>query len=654
MKKFLLSATLFLLLGVDVLGARTSSRTTSKSRTTTTTSKKYKTPTQDQCNIDIDYCFNRYCFDKKTLTDGVYSKCGAEPASTILINVEDCLNTRAVIKELDLNDGCKSYSYNRVVALLSSKDVIETGLKKNTKECAKATKALQAAKQCYAKMISSDGTSSLELYNELDALCGFNVSGDSYMLNRFFDAGNYGDSNVGAIQDLKASGQNTVKRENWRQVVDATLAGYTEIAELACGSEDYKLTRVNQYALDSHDNSQMIALKAEAEEVGRQTANRIVNSWFKETDCVNSPLPEGGLYWDYKARRNPECKIVCREGYVIGKNSSQCVKEKKDEVSTQFIGLNIGNNWGGNVATTTTSSQTSFVSAPTVSSAPVVSPSYSASSSVCSKSTTTYTKWFPSKGRDGVCEVFYPNCKEKYYYRNTESDEFFCIGDGSRNYDKWYNMKISELNAIFGTKYQRMGNSYASDMSKEIKSYCKAKCGGGSVGKASTSTGSSSECGAVPNIGTSFDDLKNWENYVNAYPLANCQNNEKSRFLSLLESLSRTQNSNYAQERMAALPRIYEALTSVMGQIKSCACGSPSTASSASKQTTNSNCEKQVKLCRKNAKKYSRIDGYCYSYAKGSCLSNLQSSGYDASWNVINLTPTEVEACSANGAFSCD
>ena len=70
---------------------------------------------------------------------------------------------------------------------------------------------------------------------------------------------------------------------NWRQVVDATLAGYTEIAELACGSEDYKLTRVNQYALDSHDNSKMLALKAEAEEVGRQTANRIVNSWFKLT-----------------------------------------------------------------------------------------------------------------------------------------------------------------------------------------------------------------------------------------------------------------------------------------------------------------------------------------------------------------------------------
>ena len=296
------------------------------SRAVSSSKAVYATPTQDQCNIDIDYCFNRYCFDKKTLSEGVYSKCGAEPASTILINVEDCLATRAVIKKLNLQDGCKSYSYNRVVALLNNKDVIETGLKKNTAECSKATKALQAAKKCYAAMIASDGSSSIELYNQLDSLCGFAVSGDSYMLNRFYQAGDYGDANIGALEDLRLTGQNTQKRENWRQVVDATLAGYTEIAELACGEENYKLTKVNQYALDSRSNSQMIALEAEAEEIGKQTANKIVNHWFRESDCVNSPLPVGGLYWDYKKGGNPDCKIVCREGYVIGRNSSTCVK----------------------------------------------------------------------------------------------------------------------------------------------------------------------------------------------------------------------------------------------------------------------------------------------------------------------------------------
>ena len=33
----------------------------------------------------------------------MYSKCGAEPASKILINIEACLDTRSVIKSLDIN-----------------------------------------------------------------------------------------------------------------------------------------------------------------------------------------------------------------------------------------------------------------------------------------------------------------------------------------------------------------------------------------------------------------------------------------------------------------------------------------------------------------------------------------------------------------------
>ncbi|MBQ1885565.1 MAG: hypothetical protein II165_11200, partial [Bacteroidales bacterium] len=192
-------------------------------------------------------------------------------------------------------------------------------------------------------MISSDGTSSLDLYNILEANCGFEASGDSYMLNRFYQAGDYGTSNLGAINDLQMTGQNTMKRENWRQIVDATLAGYTEIAELACGAEDYKLTKVNQYALDSRTNSAMLRLNAQAVETGKQTANRMVNLWFREADCLNSALPMGGLYWKYEKNGDPDCKIVCKEGWAVSRNSSTCEKIKEERPTVPD--LNIGTDW---------------------------------------------------------------------------------------------------------------------------------------------------------------------------------------------------------------------------------------------------------------------------------------------------------------------
>ena len=588
LKKFLICFLSVVGVSSLVMGARTTQRSVSSTRGTRTTSSSnvsYPAPTQDECNVDIDYCFNRYCFDKKTLNEGVYSKCGAEPASKILLNVEDCLQTRAVIKQLDLKDGCKSYSYDRVVSLLENKDVIETGLKRNSEECQKATKALQAAKNCYALMISSDGVSSLDLYNKLDELCGFNVSGDSYMLNRFFEAGDYGESNIGALNDLKATNQNTKKRENWRQIVDATLAGYTEIAELACGAEDYQITKVNQYALDSHENSQMVMLKAQASEIGKQTANRIVNSWFRQTDCVNSPLPVGGLYWEYKEGGNPDCKLVCKEGYTIGKNSSECVEKENEFLSSSsaFLGLNIavGNNVVATQPTTTTNTAVTYTNTtPSVSSGANTTTAVNTApvNFVCSKNLKRKL-WSPSKKGEGVCEVFYPNCKQAYYYRNTDlgvgdDKEFFCIGNSKGNYQTWYNMTLADLNSIFGTSYNQMGDNYASNMSKHIKEYCEDYCSSGkqTSSKVEVNTTSvKSNCEEVSKlsvISTGPENLKKWENFMNSYN-GNCD--EKTKFFESLSELTEVLEAPYLSERYT-ITHAYNSLTSIMKQAQECIC----------------------------------------------------------------------------------
>ena len=565
----------------DVWAARKSRRKTS------TKSTAYAAPTEAQCNVDIDYCFNRYCFDKKTLSQGVYSKCGAEPASRILINVEDCLQARSVIKSLNLTTGCKTFSYNRVLNLLSGKDVIETGLKRNSKECTKATKALQAAKACYAIMISSDGSNSLDRYNLLDANCGFAASGDSYMLNRFYEAGDYGESNLGAIDDLRATGQNTQKRENWRQVVDATLAGYTEIAELACGAEDYKLTKVNQYALDSRSNSAMVALNAEAEALGRNTANRIVNGWFRESDCVNSPLPEGGLYWKYKENGAPDCRIVCKEGWFVSKNSSLCAKavEEKDKMPD----LNIGTDWIAmaqpepeDYSEDTTSIEFEyryddlFVDN---------NSSISGGARTCSTNLPNAT-WSPGKGMTGVCEVFFTKrsgggCVTHSYQRITgdtsgKQPEYFCIGSSVGSYDRWYWMTMSEVNAALkkqGLKsdYANFGDDFAPGTAGgTVKSWCKqyycagkvadiptnnniannnrtdgnGSIGGGSTGgdggsvpsvdngntdsngeRTTTQDAEAKWCQEVPSVGTWLDKLNEWDTFLAGVNSTRCANN---------------------------------------------------------------------------------------------------------------------------------
>lgn len=324
-----------------------STTSTKRARTLKNQVIKYPNPNQTECNTDIDYCFNRYCFDPKTLGSGVYSKCGAIPASTIITNVEPCLKTRAVIKKLDLEKGCKAYTYNRILYLLANKDTIEQGRKQNTPECSYAAKMLQAAKQCYAVMISSDGSYSPDLYNKLEELCGESVSGEKDMASRFFKAGDYGSSDLQSIKTLALSGQNTMKRENWRQVVDATLAGYTEIAEQECGKENYELTKINNFALDSRDNLSMIQMKEAAKQSGRALGDRIVGSIYRESDCKKSPLPDGGLYWRYAKGQNPDCRIVCKEGFVIVNNNqmNKCVPVKPEK----DLGLNLGPHEGSTI-----------------------------------------------------------------------------------------------------------------------------------------------------------------------------------------------------------------------------------------------------------------------------------------------------------------
>ncbi|MBD5405675.1 hypothetical protein HDR59_03960 [bacterium] len=573
---------------------------------------KLPPPNEMQCRENIDYCFNYYCFDKKTLTDGVYSKCGSESASKISINVNDCLDTRGIIKNLDLKDGCLPYTYNYIVALLGNKDIIETALKKQTTECSEATVALDAAKACWAKMIAHDGSIDSSLRTQLVALCGYAKSKDTDMVDRFYHAGDYGDSNIAAQMDMELTGQNTKKRENWRQVVDGILAGYMEMAELACGEEDYDITKVNDYIPDSRTNLAMVRAQAQADEMGRATANRIVNSWFRKTDCLNSPLPKGGLRWEYIEDGAPDCRIVCLDGYTEGNNSSECI-EKKDTIIAFGGFVNTEVAYVGEPSITPTQEQTYI---PTDNYNPFTEKEYDNTdnnnypqSKVCSKSTLnkrTYGSIPPTKRE--ICKVFFPDCasgklgRMRWYERNTDkpSDEFFCLGDDynkTHTFDFWINLTLADINNAFTTQFKQFGDDYEKHASEYIKKQCPSICGNGTksntkkannttpVSNANTQTNSST-CDLDIESSVDYEVQKQWDNYLASYN-GNCQT-EKNNLLTTLNAYRNPAgvgNNRYGPSASDVIR--------IMNNMKQCVCyGKTSTTNTSS---NSSDYAKQIK-----------------------------------------------------------
>ena len=311
------------------------------------------TPTEAQCREEIDYCFNRHCFDPKTMENGAYTKCGSQGAAMLALSLEeDCLKTRGAVKSLDLVPGCKQWTFNALVPLLENKGQAEKSIRRNTRECANAMNAVAAARKCHALMLAHDGSIDLSLEGRLDALCGRGAGGSGEMVSRFLHAGDYGEANIGAQRDMLLTSQNTAKRDNWRQAVDIVLAGYVETAKSPCGGEDFELVKVGDYLPDSRDNLEMIRAKSAADQAGRGIADKIVGRFFAQDDCLKRALPEGGERWTYQKGRNPDCRIECEYGFRP-EGSDDCVEEVPDVPGFSMgalIGVNTGTNFDNRIS----------------------------------------------------------------------------------------------------------------------------------------------------------------------------------------------------------------------------------------------------------------------------------------------------------------
>ncbi|MDR3126647.1 MAG: hypothetical protein LBT92_03380, partial [Rickettsiales bacterium] len=310
--------------------------------------KRVMKPTAKQCSTEIEYCINYYCSGGDSIGgDKSYvDVCGGRPASAIKPGVESCLRSRTIIKSIDYST-CSTLIQAQVQAAIADWAQHDANVKYASAECKKQQEALGFAKKCHSALLASDGAQSNALRSKLESLCGRPAGGTDEMLGRFYNAGAYGYSDLQAQNDLMTTGQAGARRENWRQTADAVLVGYSEMAELACGFENYSITKVNQYQLDSRDNVAMAGAKAEAAALGQLKAERQVAEMYRKQDCLARALPANANHWEWIEGGDPACRVACAGGYVRqGSESCMAQHSKLDTspmaVAAPFFGINLG------------------------------------------------------------------------------------------------------------------------------------------------------------------------------------------------------------------------------------------------------------------------------------------------------------------------
>ncbi|MCL2439200.1 MAG: hypothetical protein FWD15_01670 [Alphaproteobacteria bacterium] len=322
--------------GVAVNAQRAS--TSASARAAASTETVMRVPTEAQCQQKMDYCFNEFCWgglvgERSRGTNICYQK----GIPQIVDGVNECLKLRDAIENVSYSRTCQRWAYNYIASLKGRMPTMDAIHAQGTGECQRASRHLDAARRCYNIMMAHDGSIDPGLRARLDMACGPLGGGNDDMVERFLTAGDYGKANIGAQEDMLRTGQMTAKQSNWRQLVEAVLASYIDIAQSKCGQEDYRITRVNEYAPDDRMNLAMLREIAAAEAQGREMGNRAVNNLFRESDCLNTPLPHGGKQWYYAFGQSPDCRIICIDGWRVGKDSATC--EVDEELFKQRAGI---------------------------------------------------------------------------------------------------------------------------------------------------------------------------------------------------------------------------------------------------------------------------------------------------------------------------
>ncbi len=187
---------------------------------------------------------DRGCYNFTDSRVGVYAEC-SNYSSTELLDVIDA-NFSYIVPYSDapkIYRNCQDYRSLAVGRFLQQKDVIERSARKNNPECVKAKNDLDSAKKCYTAIMASSG-SFLDPLPECDTVPGGKIK----------QAGKYGYSNLIAPAMNMMSGQFTTKTPNWREAVEAVLAGYIMQAQTSCDEDDFSNLSLNTFTPDNQTN----------------------------------------------------------------------------------------------------------------------------------------------------------------------------------------------------------------------------------------------------------------------------------------------------------------------------------------------------------------------------------------------------------------
>ncbi len=250
---------------------KSTKRTKSSSGTTTTNSAQYS---QEDCATQYIKALDRECYNTNRIQNGgVYSDCSDKTMADYYDVMDMQLaNVVGIQNFATYKSKCDPYKGYALEKWLSSKGIIETSAVKGSNECITATKKLTAAKKCYTAALAHDGNF-FEFGDLMNKTCGEMQD----VAKKFSKAGDLGIGNIPQMLENYSTLQFTNKSSNWRQAVEATLAGYIYDARQACGELNYDIMELNQFTEDKRENILSQAKDSFASEVGKNLGKRTDN-----------------------------------------------------------------------------------------------------------------------------------------------------------------------------------------------------------------------------------------------------------------------------------------------------------------------------------------------------------------------------------------
>ena len=263
---------------------RSSKKSRSRRRSSTTSSTSTTSDyTKEDCATKYMLGLDRECYNTNTISEGgVYADC-SDRTMADFYDIMD-MQLSAVVgvdKFATYKKNCDAYKSYALTKWLESKKTIETSAIKGSLECTTAQKKLTAAKKCYAAAIAHDGNF-FEFSELMKTTCGEQLD----VATKFAKAGDMGLSNIPEMLENYSTLQFTNKSENWRQAVEAILAGYIYDARQQCGEESYDILELNQFTADKRENIIKTARTNFAAAAGANLGRRASNSIIHSTSAI--------------------------------------------------------------------------------------------------------------------------------------------------------------------------------------------------------------------------------------------------------------------------------------------------------------------------------------------------------------------------------